>query len=47
MREALNHTLDSFLGASWVTGGLVAHLHDGTPVLGGEVLVCRLGWEKG
>jgi hypothetical protein len=44
MSESLDHALDSFLGAICVVGDLVADLDDGAPVLGGEVLVGRLGY---
>lgn len=43
MCKSLNHTLDCLLGSVGITRDLVAHLHDGAPVLGGEVLVGRLG----
>lgn len=47
VRETLDHALDSFLGSCRVAGCLVAHLHDGAPILGGEILVRRLGCDKG
>lgn len=41
--EALDHALDGLLGAICIAGNLVTHLHDGAPVLRGEVLIGRLG----
>lgn len=43
MCKALNHTLNRLLGSVGIARDLVAHLDDGAPVLGGEVLVGRLG----
>lgn len=41
--QALDQGLDCLLGAVGVAGHAIANLHDGAPVLGGEVLVRRLG----
>lgn len=43
MGKALDQGLDGGLGTIGVAGDAIANLHDGGPVLGGEVLVCRLG----
>lgn len=45
MGETLDHALDDLFGAVRVRGDFVADLHDGAPVLGGEVLVGSLGWD--
>jgi hypothetical protein len=41
--EALDHALDGFFWSIIVAGDFVADGDNGTPVLGGEVLVSRLG----
>lgn len=41
--QTLDKGLDCLLGAVRITGHAIANLHDGAPVLGGEVLVRRLG----
>lgn len=41
--KALDHGLDRLLGAVGVARDAVADLHDGGPILRGEVLVGRLG----
>lgn len=41
--QPLDEGLDCLLGAVGVAGHAIANLHDGAPVLGGEVLVRRLG----
>lgn len=43
MGKPLDQGLDGGLGTVAVTGHAVANLHDGGPVLRGEILVCGLG----
>lgn len=43
--EAFDHALDGFLRPIVVAGDFVADGDDGTPILGGKVLVSRLGCE--
>lgn len=43
MGEPLDQSLNSGLGAVGVARHAVANLHDGGPVLRGEILVCGLG----
>jgi hypothetical protein len=43
MRQAFDHALNSFLGAAVVAADLVADFEDGAPILGGQILVRRLG----
>lgn len=43
MRQPLDHTRDGVLGAAILSRHLIADIHDVLPVLGGEVLVGRLG----
>lgn len=41
--QTLDQGLDCLLGAVGIAGHAIANLHDGAPVLRGEVLVRRLG----
>jgi hypothetical protein len=46
MRQPLDHTRHGILGTTVFPGHLVAHVHDILPVLGGEILVSCLGYER-
>jgi hypothetical protein len=46
MRQPLDHTRNGILGTAVFSRHLVAHIHDIFPVLGCEILVGRLGYER-
>lgn len=44
--QALDDTRDGLFGPVGIGRHFVAHLNDGAPILGCEVLVCRLGYRE-